>query len=75
MPCALLIDVENTIKEKFLKYVNEYTIGAIDIVYKEGENTYKESAEQITYYNTNIENIKSIVAEVQQVYSWMNISY
>ena len=75
MPGALLIDVENTIKEKSLKYVNEYTIGVIDIVYKEGENTYKESAEQITYYNTNIENIKSIVAEVQQVYSWMNISY
>lgn len=75
MPGALLIDVENTIKEKFLKYVNEYTIGVIDIVYKEGESTYKETAEQITYYNTNIENIKSIVAEVQQVFSWMNISY
>lgn len=75
MPGALLIDIESTIKEKSLKYVNEYTISVIDIVYKEGENTYKESAEQITYYNTNIENIKSIVAEVQQVYSWMNISY
>jgi len=71
----LLIDIESTIKEKSLKYVNEYTIGVTDIVYKEGENTYKESAEQITYYNTNIENIKSVVAEVQQVYSWMNISY
>ena len=71
----MLIDVEYTIKEKSLKYANEYTIGVIDIAYKEGENTYKESAEQITYYNTNIENIKNIVAEVQQVYSWMNISY
>lgn len=40
MPGALLIDVENTIKEKSLKYVNEYTIGVIDIIYKEGENTY-----------------------------------
>ena len=36
----------------------------IKMLYKEGENTYKETAEQITYYNTNIENIKSIVAEV-----------
>lgn len=75
MPGALLVDVENTFKEKSLKYVSEYVFRTIDIIYKEGENSYKESAEQITYYNTNIENVKNIVAEVQQVYSWMNISY
>lgn len=72
---ALASEIENTIKEKSLKYVNEYTIQIVDLIYKEGETSYKESAEQITYYNTNIENIKNIVAEVQQVYSWMNISY
>lgn len=75
MPGALLVDIENTVKEKSLKYVSEYVFRTIDIIYKEGENSYKESAEQITYYNTNIENIKNIVTEVQQVYSWMNISY
>lgn len=47
----------------------------VDIIYKEGENSYKESAEQLTYHNTNVENTKSIVAEVQQVYTWMSISY
>ena len=72
---ALSSDIENTIKEKSLKYVNEYTIQIVNVIYKEGENSYKESAEQLTYHNTNVENIKSIVAEVQQVYTWMNISY
>ena len=72
---ALASDIENTIKEKSLKYVNEYTIQIVDLIYKEGETSYKESAKQLTYHNTNIENIKSIVAEVQQVYSWMDISY
>lgn len=41
MPGALLIDVENTVKEKSFKYVNEYTIGAIDIVSKEGKTPIK----------------------------------
>lgn len=68
-------DIENTIKEKSLKYVSEYSITVIDLYHKDGENIYKESAEQLTYHNTNVDIIKNIVAEVQQVYSWMNISY
>lgn len=65
----------NKIKEKSLKYTSKYTLAVINTVYKEGEISYKESAEQVTYYNTNIEDIKKIVTEVQPAYNWMHISY
>ena len=72
---ALPSDIENTIKDKSLKHINEYSKIVIDVFYKDGETTYKESAEQITYFNTNIETVKTIVAEVKEVYNWMNIAY
>lgn len=61
---ALSSAIENTIKDISLKYVNEYTLSVINTIYKEGETSYKESDEQVTYYNTNIEDIKKIVTEV-----------
>ncbi len=72
---ALSDEIESTIKDKSFKYVNEFSLSVINIFIKDGENIYKEEADQVTYYNTNIENIKSIVTEIQQVYSWMSISY
>jgi len=72
---ALPSAIENTIKDISLKYVTEYTLAVINTVYKEGEISYKESAEQVTYYNTNIEDIKKIVTEVQSAYFWMHISF
>lgn len=67
--------IENTIKDVSLKYVTEYTLAVINTVYKDGEISYKEFAEQVTYYNTNNEDIKKIVTEVLSVYSWIHISY
>lgn len=72
---ALPSAIESTIKDISLKYINEYTLSVINTIYKEGETSYKESAEQVTYYNTNIKEIKKIVTEVQSAYSWMHISY